>query len=174
MFPVTPVPCELPMTAEIAHRSSTMKVEPDWIDYNGHLNMAYYAVLFDRAIDEIFELWGVAADYVSHAKASFFTLEAHLTYHKELHADDDVVVATQLLDFDHKRTHFFQQLYNARDNTLSASCEQIHMHIDLTAKRSAAVPDTVAKTIAAMHKAHAALPIKPQVGHIISIPHQQM
>ena len=44
--------------------SSVMRVEPAWIDYNGHLNMAYYNVLFDRAVDEVFELLGCGADYV--------------------------------------------------------------------------------------------------------------
>ena len=33
-------------------RASIMQIEPQWIDYNGHLNMAYYNVMFDRAIDE--------------------------------------------------------------------------------------------------------------------------
>ena len=45
--------------------SSIMRVEPEWIDYNGHLNMAYYHVLFDRAVDETYELIGVGADYVA-------------------------------------------------------------------------------------------------------------
>ena len=44
--------------------SSIMRVQPQWIDYNGHLNMAYYNVLFDRAVDEVFELLGCGVDYV--------------------------------------------------------------------------------------------------------------
>ncbi|HWP26351.1 MAG TPA: thioesterase family protein, partial [Xanthobacteraceae bacterium] len=55
--------------------SSVMRVEPAWIDYNGHLNMAYYNVLFDRAVDELFELIGCGADYVKQRRLSFFTAE---------------------------------------------------------------------------------------------------
>jgi hypothetical protein len=44
--------------------SSVMRVEPGWIDYNGHLNMAYYNVLFDRAVDEVYELLGLGLAYV--------------------------------------------------------------------------------------------------------------
>jgi acyl-CoA thioester hydrolase len=51
-------------------------VEPEWIDYNGHFNMAYYAVLFDRTADEAFELVGLGPDYVQSRNASYFTLEA--------------------------------------------------------------------------------------------------
>ena len=44
--------------------SSVMRLEPQWIDYNGHLNVAYYNVLFDRAVDELYELIGLGPDYL--------------------------------------------------------------------------------------------------------------
>jgi len=66
--------------------SSPMRVEPGWIDYNGHLNMAYYNVLFDRAVDEAFELIGCGLDYVKTRKLSCFTAEVHVRYLRELHA----------------------------------------------------------------------------------------
>jgi len=83
--------------------SSVMQVEPGWIDYNGHLNMAYYNVLFDRAVDEAYELLGVGATYAERRRYSFFTAEAHLRYLRELHSGDPVRVTFQLIDFDSKR-----------------------------------------------------------------------
>ena len=80
--------------------SSVMAVEPAWIDYNGHLNMAYYNVLFDRAVDEAFELLGCGLDYVRTRKHSCFTAEVHVRYLRELHAGDPVRVTFQLIDFD--------------------------------------------------------------------------
>ncbi len=71
--------------------SSLMKVEPAWIDYNGHLNMAYYNVLFDRAVDEVFELLGCGADYVKKG-FSTFTAEVHVRYLRELKEGDPVRV----------------------------------------------------------------------------------
>ena len=68
---------------------SIKTVEDDWIDYNGHFNMAYYGVLFDRTCDEAFDLVGLGSDYLK-TGASFFTLETHTTYVRELHADDKV------------------------------------------------------------------------------------
>jgi acyl-CoA thioester hydrolase len=78
--------------------SSVMHVEPEWIDYNGHLNVAYYNVLFDRAVDEAYELLGIGLDYVRQRNSSVYTVEVHLRYLRELHAGDPVRVTLQLLD----------------------------------------------------------------------------
>src|ERR1051325_7373396 len=67
--------------------SSLMHVEPQWIDFNGHLNMAYYNVLFDRAVDEVYELIGIGADYLKRTNHSTFTAEVHVRYVRELHVD---------------------------------------------------------------------------------------
>src|SRR5262249_24080808 len=82
--------------------SSAMRVEPGWIDYNGHLNMAYYNVLFDRAVDEVYELLGCGLDYLKEKQHSCYTAEVHLRYLRELRAGDPVRVTFQLLDFDSK------------------------------------------------------------------------
>jgi acyl-CoA thioesterase FadM len=93
--------------------SSVMRVEPSWIDYNGHLNMAYYNVLFDRCVDEAYELLGIGVDYLSRQGHSTFTAEAHVRYLRELNEGDPVRVTFQLLDYDEKRIHYFQQLFHA-------------------------------------------------------------
>ena len=80
--------------------SSVMRVEPGWIDYNGHLNMAYYNVLFDRAVDEVYELLGLGLSYVETTKHSTFTAEVHVRYLRELLVDTPVRVTFQLLGFD--------------------------------------------------------------------------
>jgi len=146
------------------------KVEDQWIDYNGHFNMAYYNVIFDRAGDEAFALLGLGPDYVKAANCSFFTLEAHVTYVRELHAGDSVRMATQFLDYDAKRVHYVQQMFHAKEDWLSCLTENIVMHVDMAAKKSAPFPVEVLEKIKAMHEAHKHLPIPPQVGHRIGIP----
>ena len=88
--------------------SAPMRVEPAWIDYNGHLNMAYYNVLFDRAVDEVYELLGCGLAYLKETRHSCFTAEVHVRYLRELHAGDAVRVTFHLLDFDAKRLHYFE------------------------------------------------------------------
>jgi acyl-CoA thioester hydrolase len=128
--------------------SSVMRVEPAWIDYNGHLNMAYYNVLFDRAVDEAMELLGCGADYVSSRRQSCFTAEVHLRYLRELHAADPVRVTFQLLDYDAKRLHFFEQLFHAVEGWVSATSENMVLHVDMTAGKTAAFPSDIAAVLA--------------------------
>src|SRR5262249_60592935 len=138
--------------------SSVMRVEPAWIDYNGHLNMAYYNVLFDRAVDEVYELLGVGEPYVTKRRYSFFTAEVHLRYLRELHADDPVRVTFQLLDFDAKRLHYFEQLFHATDGWVAATSENMSLHVDLEAKKTTPFPGAIARCLAKMKAAHAQLP----------------
>src|ERR1700681_548635 len=139
--------------------SSVMRVEPQWIDYNGHLNMAYYNVLFDRAVDETYELIGVGTDYVAKRRQSVFTAEVHVRYLRELHAGDPVRVTFQLLDFDAKRLHYFEQLFHAAEGWLSATSENMVLHVDMTAKKTTPFPDAIAARLARMKAAHAHLPV---------------
>src|SRR2546430_16076344 len=149
--------------------SSVMRVEPGWIDYNGHLNMAYYNVLFDRCVDEAYELLGIGADYTK-SGGSFFTAEVHLRYLRELHAGDPVRVTFQLLDFDKKRMHYFEQLFHASEGWVSATSENMSLHIDMAAGKTAAFPDDVARGLARLKASHAHLPRPEAAGRRIAMP----
>ncbi len=145
-------------------------VESDWIDYNGHLNMAFYNVLFDRCIDSAFELVGLGSDYLAEKGASYFTLEAHVTYLRELAENAPVRATLQLLDFDSKRLHCFQELYHGEENFLSATSETMSLHVDMTEKKSMPFPPDIMSRIEAMFAVHKSIGRKPQVGHVIGIP----
>jgi len=150
--------------------SSVMQVEPDWIDYNGHLNMAYYNVLFDRAVDEVYELVGCGLAYVEATRHSCFTAEVHVRYLRELHAGDPVRVTFRLLDFDAKRLHYFEELHHAAEGWLSATSENMALHVDMAARKTAAFPASVAAELARMKAAHGKLPMPDGVGRRIAMP----
>jgi acyl-CoA thioester hydrolase len=150
--------------------SSVMRVEPQWIDYNGHLNMAYYNVLFDRAVDETYELIGVGSDYVEKRRQSIFTAEVHVRYLRELQAGDPVRVTFQLLDYDAKRLHYFEQLFHAAEGWVSATSENLSLHVDMTSKKTAAFPREVAARLADMKASHALLPVPEAAGRRIEMP----
>src|SRR5579864_8526771 len=149
--------------------SSVMRVEPAWIDYNGHLNMAYYNVLFDRAGDEAFDLLGCGAAYAKAHGLSTFTAEAHVRYLREVHAGDPVRVTFQLLDYDAKRMHYFEQLFHAEEGWVSATSENLSLHVDMNAGRTAPFPREVAARLAEMKAAHALLPRPEAAGRRIGM-----
>ena len=152
--------------------SSVMRVEQSWIDYNGHLNMAYYNVLFDRCVDEAYELLGIGLDYLK-TQHSTFTAEAHVRYLRELREGEPVRATFQLLDYDSKRLHYFEQLFHAIEGWVSATSENMSLHVDMDADKTAAFPLDVARCLARMKTAHALLPVPEAAGRRISMPERR-
>jgi acyl-CoA thioester hydrolase len=150
--------------------SALMRVEPAWIDYNGHLNMAYYNVLFDRAVDEAYEALGIGLAYLKQTNHSTFTAEARVRYLRELREGDPVRVTFQLLDYDAKRIHYFETLLHAEDGWVSATSENMTLHVDMAAKKVAPFPANALRSLAAMKAAHAHLPAPVGVGRSIAMP----
>lgn len=144
-------------------------VEEAWIDYNGHMNMAFYHLLFDRALDHVYDLLGIGEHYVASSGGSCFTLEAHASYLRELVLGDPVRIDFQLLDADAKRLHFFEHMYHAQHGYLAATSEQLALHVDMASRRAAPFPDAVRQRIDALHAGHRALPRPERAGRTIGI-----
>jgi acyl-CoA thioester hydrolase len=150
--------------------SSVMRVEQAWIDYNGHLNMAYHNVLFDRCVDEAYRLFGIGPDYVAGCGLSAYTVEVHVRYLRELHADDPVRVTLQLLEHDNKRLHYFLQLFHAEKGFIAATSENLAIHVDTSARKTAPFPTDLLQRIVQMKAAHARLPRPEATGRRIGMP----
>jgi acyl-CoA thioester hydrolase len=164
-----------PATAEAPDRrgpflSSVMRIEPAWIDYNGHLNMAYYNVLFDRAIDELWLELGIGPGYMKERHGSTFTAECHVRYLREIHQDDPVQIVILLLAADEKRLHTFEELRHATEGWLSATSENIHLHVDISARKTAPFPPDIRRRIESVTDAHRGI-IRPEgIGRKIAMP----
>jgi acyl-CoA thioester hydrolase len=150
--------------------SSVMQIEPQWIDYNGHLNMAYYNVMFDRAIDELWLQLGIGPAYMKTRQGSTFTAECHVRYLREIHLGDPVQVSILLVAADEKRLHTFEELRHAGEGWLSATSENMTVHIDMTARKTAPFPSDIRARIEAVAMAHAAIPRPDGVGRKIAMP----
>lgn len=147
-----------------------MTVEPQWIDYNGHLNLAYYQVLFDRANDGVFAALGIGSDYAERRNLSMFALEVHISYLREIREGDRVCADSQILDYDDKRIHMFQSLIHVDGEFMSATAEIMQLHVDLSTRRAAPFPSDRLDVIAACATAHADLPRPDRAGRRIGIP----
>ena len=150
--------------------SSVMRIEPQWIDYNGHLNMAYYNVLFDRAVDELWSRLGIGPGYLQARQHSTFSAECHVRYIREIHLGDPLQVSTLLVAADDKRLHTFQELRHASDGWLSATSENMSLHMDMTARKVAPFPPDIRANVAALAEAHRTLPRPDGIGRSIGMP----
>jgi acyl-CoA thioester hydrolase len=150
--------------------SSLMQIEPQWIDYNGHLNMAYYNVMMDRAIDEMWLQLGIGPAYKKERNGSTFTAECHVRYVREIHQGDPVQVTVYLLGADEKRIHTFEELRHATEGWISATSENITLHIDMNARKVAPFPPDIRARIADIADIHAAVPRPEGIGRKVTMP----
>ena len=151
------------------HLCPEQQVEEGWIDYNGHLNMAFYHVMFDRAVDHVYDGLGIGAAYVEEAQGSCFTVEVHVHYINELVLNDPVQISFHLLDHDSKRLHYYQEMTHARTGELAATSEHMAVHVDMIKRTSAPFPEPKLEAIRALMAAHASLPRPERVGRIMGI-----
>jgi acyl-CoA thioester hydrolase len=150
--------------------ASVMQIEPQWIDYNGHLNMAYYNVMFDRAIDELWLKLGIGPGYMKERHGSTFTAECHVRYLREIHLGDPVQVSVLLVGADEKRLHTFEEMRHASEGCLSATSENMTIHIDMTARKTAPFPMDIRRRIETLANAHAGIPRPEGIGRKIAMP----
>lgn len=104
-------------------------IEPEWIDYNGHLRDAYYCVVMSYAVDDVMDHLGLDAAYRERTRCTLYTLELHIHYLAEIKRTDELTVATSILDFDRKRIHAACDFLCPRINGPAASADLMLMHV---------------------------------------------
>ena len=149
--------------------STRLVVRPEWIDYNGHMNVAFYVKAFDEALDEVYLLLGLDGEAALQTRISTFTAEMHITYQREVREGDRLRITSQLVDFDAKRMHFIQCMYHAEEGYLAATDEWLIMCVDLDRRRAVAMPEPLRASLAEIKRVHASLPLPPEAGRRVSL-----
>ena len=155
-----PAPLEL--------RSET--IIPDWIDYNGHMNVAYYTLVFDHAVDAFFTYVGLGRDYREATTGSSFAVEHHITYNQEVVEGDVVRCTSRLVGFDEKRIHHYYEMYHVADGYLAATCEFLSLHIDLSIRRVTKLPDVLLDRLGEIMATHGDMAPSDNIGRVIKQP----
>lgn len=142
-------------------------VRAEWIDANGHMNLAYYVVVFDRAADVVFEVLDIGAAYRVRSGNSSFVAETHTVYEREVTEGERLLVTTRLLGTDAKRLHVFHEMFRAAGGERVATQEQMCLHVDMAARRVVPFPPATQLALAAAVQAQAGLPVPDNVGRRI-------
>ena len=125
-------------------RTKNQTVLGEWIDYNGHMNVAYYTLAFDKALDFFFEdVLNIGPSFVEKNKEGPFALKASYNYFSELLESESFFVDISILDFDSKRVHVFGEMRKDSSHELSAVFETVLMNMDLSARKVKQYPDRV-------------------------------
>ena len=149
--------------------SGGMVVRPDWIDYNGHMNVGYYVVAFDQATEAVCAHLGVGEAYRRQADASMFVVEAHVVYEREVMESSPLVFRSRVVDFDAKRLHLLHRMFHAGEGYLAATNELMCLHVDLSKRRAAPFPDDAMDRVRALGEAHARHAPTAGVGRAIGL-----
>jgi acyl-CoA thioester hydrolase len=144
-------------------------VRSEWCDYNSHLNMAYYVLIFDHATDVFHDSLGLDKPYRVETNCSTFAVETHTSYVAEVLEGDEVSVKTQLLDYDEKRLHYFHRMYHAEKGFLSATTEVMTVHVDLGIRKVVPMSETIRQKVADMMAVQGDFPAPDQQGRAIGI-----
>ena len=146
----------------------THTVQPEWIDHNGHMNVAFYVLAFDLATDEFYEGLNI---WLTHQETGYsvFTLGMNVDYLAELFEGDPIRVETKLVDFDHKRVHYIHMMHHAEKGFLAATNECLGMHVGYESRKSEPFPEPVQAALAKMLADHNTLDMPKQVGRKLGI-----
>ncbi|WP_439594666.1 acyl-CoA thioesterase [Falsiroseomonas sp.] len=118
------------------------KVRPEWVDHYGHMNLAYYLVVFDLATDEVWPEWGLGPALRARGLGTF-AVESWQAYRREVVLDAPLAAESALLAFDAKRLLLRHRLYHAEEGWLSAENEVLFLCVDLATRKVAQWPADV-------------------------------
>jgi acyl-CoA thioester hydrolase len=135
-----------------------VKIEPEWIDFNGHVRDAYYGLAASFAIDSLMDHLGLDAAYRESTRCTLYTLEMHIHFLHEVKGSDDLKIATSVLDVDRKRIHagFTFVCSRLADPAATADVMLLHVHQGGEKPASAPLPQAVIENLSAVKLSDAA------------------
>jgi len=116
---------------------TTKKIIKEWTDYNNHMNLSYYILVFDLGAEVILSKFKMGEKSAKTTKKSTMVVETHTTYNNEVKEGDNVDVFLSHLDHDKKRIHYKLEMYDKNKNILSATTEVLSLYIDLNLRKVA-------------------------------------
>lgn len=146
------------------------EVEAAWIDYNGHMNSAFYALAFDQSLDVVLEdSFGIGATYATECGRGPYVVQNHIHYLAELLKGEIFRVRLRLVDADAKRLHCFMEMVRERDGAVVATSEQLLLHVDLHERRSVPFAGDRYERTQFVLRAHADYPRPDRLGAPLGI-----
>ncbi len=144
-------------------------VKPEWLDENGHMNVAFYLRAFDHGGEIFFRDIGIGWDYTREGNYTIFMTNCDLDFRRELLKDDPLEVTTQLIDWTPKLVHTYQALYHREEGYFAASSETLFIHVAFADRKSTEMPPHVLERLGEIAKVHNNLPRPANLGSKIEI-----
>jgi acyl-CoA thioester hydrolase len=149
---------------------TTEVVKPEWIDIFGHMNMAYYMLVFDNGTYGFWEHVTRDRPKAEREEMAYAVVEAHINYIGEVSVGQRLRVTTHVLDADSKRFRLFHEMHQVQDGYLAATNEVMGLGFNLKTRRVAPFTPSVCAEIERLRKGHEGVPWHANAGRSITIP----
>ena len=117
---------------------SSQKVIKDWIDYNDHMNVSYYLLIFDKyGADTLNDIFKMGEHSAKTTMKSTMIVESHITYNQELQLNDDVDINLVYFDHDKKRLQYKMEMIHKGKKYLASTIEILALYVDLNERKVA-------------------------------------
>lgn len=146
-------------------------VLPEWIDYNGHMNVAFYTMVFDEALDNFLDEIGIGESYVKTNQNGPYALQANYHYMNELLEGENFRVKIFLVDVNDKCFHVAMEIVSEKNLSVAAFCEQITMNVDLSRRKSNCYPDWVRAKFDKILSNQGGVQLPKQIGKPLGLRH---
>ena len=121
---------------------TSKKIIKDWTDYNGHMNVAYYVLIFDLFGAEILmNRFDMGEESAKTSKKSTMVVESHITYNQEVKEGDEVDVNLLFFDHDKKRLQYKLEMIHKEKKFLVSTIETLSLYVDLNQRKVAEFED---------------------------------
>ena len=112
-------------------------IKKEWTDYNNHMNMAYYVLVFDQVWENMLAKFKMGENSAKTKNMSTMVVETYTTYNNEVKEGDEVEINLTFFDHDKKRLHFKMEMIEKSSQKLSATLEMLSLYIDLNKRKVA-------------------------------------
>ena len=110
-------------------------IKKEWTDYNNHMNMAYYVLVFDQVWEVMLEKFKMGENSAKTTNMSTMVVETYTTYNNEVKEGDEVEINLTFFDHDKKRLHYKMEMIKKSSQKLSATLEMLSLYIDLNKRK---------------------------------------
>ncbi len=115
---------------------SSQKIVKDWIDYNNHMNVSYYLLIFDKyGADILNDTFKMGEHSARTTGKSTMIVESHITYNQELKMNDEVDVNLVFFDHDKKRLQYKMEMIHKQKRYLASTIEVLALYVDLNNRK---------------------------------------
>ena len=140
------------MKEKFPYPGNPITVTTEMCDMNGHMNVADYARIFDDGSTELYQDMGFTDKYFKEGFSNF-TLEMNIQYLTELIEGEVAFPYYRIINVSPKLIHYGGILLK-EDETISATNEQMLVHIDMSIRKSSRMPTNMLENLQSMCKEH--------------------